>query len=298
MLIQEVTTKVGTQFTILDIGVCDQSSHASLSLSRPLFSSAQSWAKNKTVLLISYPRLCNQRLSITSRSHIDIDPDITEAITLRKHVQRENCPINQPFPEDMFEIEALETSSMRLQFTFQSLSEFVAAGEEQVITGYISVILTQVTLMSLVTRKQLFSMECCDMPIYANKIMGKCGQCGNKIALRVNPNLIGSMADETGGVGSCHLASTPAAASSSQTNKKKAHSKILWTDEAWAQLLGRSAEEVAAFCRDDVSAKLKRENGNVLRYLEQRLLWMRVVLLVGWTGEFGGGRLAVLRVVA
>ena len=181
---------------------------------------------------------------------------------------------------------------MRLQFTFQSLSEFIAAGEERVITGYISVILSQVNLMNLFERRQVFSMDCCGMPVYANTTRGRCGQCGNMVHLRVNPNLIGGMADETGGVG-CALA--PVAAS--QTSKKKAHSKVLWTDEAWCQLLGRSAEELAAFCREDVTVKTKKENSNMLRYLEQRLLWMRVVLMVGWTGDVGGGRLAVLRVV-
>jgi hypothetical protein len=294
ILISAVTTKAGTQFTTLDIGITDQSSLATLSLSQPLFNSAKLWLKNTTVLLISFPNLrSTHRLSATSRSHIDIDPDILEATTLRKYVQRESCPINHIFPEDVFDIEALETSPMRLQFTFQSLSQFIAVGEEQVITGYISVILSQVNLMVLFVRRQVFSMECCGMPVYANTTRGRCGQCGNMVHLRVNPNLIGGMADETGGVG-CAFAPIDA----SQTGKKKAHSKVLWTDEAWCQLLGRSVEELAAFCREHVTVKAKKENGNLLRYLEQRLLWMRVVLMVGWTGCVGGGRLAVLRVVA
>lgn len=97
------------------------------------------------------------------------------------------------------------------------------------------------------------------------------------------------MADETGGF---LISSSSASASSTK------HSPLLWTDAAWSQLLGRSPAELAEFVREDISAKQKSEYQKVVRYLEQRLEWMRVVLLVGWMEEVMGGRIGVLGVVA
>ena len=49
--------------------------------------------------------------------------------------------------------------------------------------------------------------------------------------------------------------------------------------------------------RISISKKLKEENAKLLRYLEQRLTWMRVVLAVGWLDGVDAGVLAVLGVV-
>ena len=141
-------------------------------------------------------------------------------------------------------------------------------------------------------------MECCGMPIYANTTSGRCGQCGQTVGLRVNPDVVGGLADEMGGVGWSFLPQgSRGPGTSTKWSGRKGHSKVLWSDEAWCQLLGRGPEELALFCREDVNPKVKKENANLLRYLEQRLLWMRVILLVSWTGEVCGGRVAVLRVV-
>lgn len=137
------------------------------------------------------------------------------------------------------------------------------------------------------------------MPIYANASSSHCEQCGTyDIDLRINPNLVGEIADETGAV-SCESGPEDTdRRNSSKASKtpKKQHSKLLWTDEAWTQLLGRSPKELASV-RGVGKGATVQHNLALLRYLEQRLLFMRVILLIGWTGGTLGGRLAVLRVV-
>ncbi len=136
------------------------------------------------------------------------------------------------------------------------------------------------------------------MPIYANASSSCCEQCGTRdIDLRVNPNLVGEMADETGAV-SCMSGPRERDAKNSPGVKtiKKQHGKILWTDEAWTQLLGHSPEQLAELSDTGDPAKAQH-NHVLLEHLEQRLMFMRVILLVGWTGDNRGGRLAVLSVV-
>jgi hypothetical protein len=60
--------------------------------------------------------------------------------------------------------------------------------------------------------------------------------------------------------------------------------KLIWSDSTWEQLLGRNAEELAA------------ATGNVqlLKYLENRLLFLRLAITFGWSGDVG--RIVVLGV--
>lgn len=84
------------------------------------------------------------------------------------------------------------------------------------------------------------------------------------MTLRPNPKIVGTLVDETGSI---------------------AAGKLTWSQTGWEQLLGRTAEEFA--------------NGSpeLLRYMEKRLQWLRLTLVVGWPGEeMGTGRLCVLGV--
>ena len=285
---------------MLSIGVCDESSEATLCIYGSVIPSARLWKPYETVLLISSPgKRPGRRLNIKARTLVEIDPDIAEAKLLRRWMQREKCGINERFPTDIFDVECTIQAPMRLQFTLAGLDSFIRASPSQIYTGYLSVILTRLNLVSLWMRGRLFSMECCGMPIYANTSSSRCGLCGtNDKDLRINPNLVGEMADETGAV-SCAAGQDEKDAMNSPKaygTTKKQHSKILWSDEAWKQLLGRSPEQLARLCdaRDDAR---RQHNFVLLRYLEQRLIFMRVILLVGWTGDHLGGRLAVLSVV-
>ena len=61
-----------------------------------------------------------------------------------------------------------------------------------------------------------------------------------------------------------------------------ASGKLIWSDEAWEQLLGRDAKGLA-----DSSVKL-------LKYLENRLLFLKLAVMFGWSEDVG--KLCILRV--
>lgn len=58
--------------------------------------------------------------------------------------------------------------------------------------------------------------------------------------------------------------------------------KLVWSDDAWEQLLGRDAEGLA-------SASL-----TLLKYLDRRLLFLKLAVMFGWCEDVG--KLCVLRV--
>jgi hypothetical protein len=279
--------------TAVSVGVCDQSCSATLTLYVPLISSAQEWQPSRTILLISSAKcLRGGRITTTARTQIEVDPHMPEAASLRRWVQREYCPINEGFPIDLFDTECVENSPLRLQFTLASLHSFIDASPTQLYSGYLSVILAELRLVSLYTKQQIFSMECCGMPIYGNTTRGNCHQCSKERELRINPNLVGEIADETGaiynGIAPISTAKSPQRCRSSGKNNR-----ILWSDEAWSNLLGREPQAFAEWIGWFESSG----QAGLLQALEHRLSYMRVVMMIGWTGEWGGGRLAILKIV-
>ena len=62
--------------------------------------------QHETTLLITSPGVRpDRKLSIRACTLVEFDPDIAEAEWLRKYVQREECPINEHFPADLFGVE-------------------------------------------------------------------------------------------------------------------------------------------------------------------------------------------------
>lgn len=101
----------------------------------------------------------------------------------------------------------------------------------------------------------------CGIPIYANTLRTTCRNCSTLLTLSLNPKIIGTVVDETGCI---------------------AKGKLLWSDAAWEELLGRSVKEVTEMATEEI------------RWLEQRIVFTRMHLLFGWAESVG--RLAVLRV--
>jgi hypothetical protein len=284
-----VASKSNAPTTSVSVGICDQFCHATLTLYPPLVSSVQEWETLKTTLLISSAKLLRDgRITTTERTQIEVNPKMTEAASLRRWVQQDNCPINEAFPNTLFDADAVETSPLRLQFTLASLHSFIDAAPAQVYSGYLSVILAELRFVSLYKKQQIFSMECCRMPISGNNLKGICRQCRTERQLRVNPDVVGEIADEMGAIYSgCEPASTLSGPHGSQSSRR--YSKLLWSDEAWTNLLGRTPEEFAEW--------LGQGQMEPLQALQDRLSYMRVIMMVGWTGEYGGGRLAILKIV-
>lgn len=109
----------------------------------------------------------------------------------------------------------------------------------------------------------LLSNECCNIPIYANALTVQCKGCDREVQLRLNPKILGQVIDETGTI---------------------AAGKMLLSDQAWRELLGRGPNDLLQLGYDEI------------KHLSDRLLFCRVSVIFGWTGDESkaGGRICVL----
>lgn len=100
-----VTTKAGYQMEKVDVNVFDDTFEATLTLWGCITSSASSWKVSHTILLLTNPGFKDDRratISLTSTTHVDVDPCMADAIWLREFAQRltKREHVNQPFPEN------------------------------------------------------------------------------------------------------------------------------------------------------------------------------------------------------
>ena len=119
----------------------------------------------------------------------------------------------------------------------------------------------------------------CSIPIFANDLYCICKHCEKIVALRFNPRIvctyshlhiklladnrqISKLADETG---------------------TTVCGKLIFSDEAWEQLLGMPPEMLA------------RQDLQQLKDREYRILFLRITVLMGWNPEVG--KTSVLRVM-
>ncbi|KAK5704544.1 hypothetical protein LTR17_021813 [Elasticomyces elasticus] len=232
----------------------------------------QGWTAGETILLLQNPGCKLNRstyLNLTSATIIDIDPNIPDAAWLRRWSlrQRSREAVNLPFPEDVFDLQVLRTGPVRCLYTIADLDEFARAAPTETFQGYLSVVMTQIKLHEYRKRRMLFAGECCSMPTYANATVAKCKGCDKNVDLRLSPKIIGQVMDETAVVGP---------------------GKLLFSNHAWRGLLGRQPADLLIM--GDEEAK----------YLSDRLLFCRVTLLFGWTGDesIAGGRICALDVTA
>lgn len=129
--------------------------------------------------------------------------------------------------------------------------------------GYLNVLITEINITTLHRRHQLLCNEHCGHPLYSNQLTAKCKNCEKDIVMEINPKVLGIVCDETGAL---------------------AGGKRIMSSAAWEGLLGRTKEEL-------VGAGME-----VLKYLEMRLLFLRVTLRFAWVaeeGEGGMGRLCI-----
>jgi len=208
-------------------------------------------------------------LNLTSATLIDVDPSIPDADWLRRWSMRQKSreAINPPFPENTFDLEALQSGPLRCLYTIGELDEFVRAAPTEIFQGYLSLLLTDIKLYENYKRRTLFSGDCCNIPTYANAVTTKCRGCDAEMHLRLNPRVVGQVMDESAAIGA---------------------GKLLFSDRAWRELLGREPEDLLEMGPDEI------------QYLSDRLLFCRVTMLFGWVGDDGqtGGRICVLGVQA
>ncbi|KAF2276361.1 uncharacterized protein EI97DRAFT_398063 [Westerdykella ornata] len=249
--------KSGRSYEMINIRVFDDTAEAVLTLYDIVCHSASNWQPSHTILLISEPKWSIDniaKLSVNANTRIDVNPHMADAQWLRAMAQRltKREHVNPPFPVGVFDVEAVETAPVRMLYTLAEIDEFARGNPKERFMGYISVVLTELKFVINFKRNMLMSTECCGNPIYANSLTAQCTRCEKQVPLRINPRIIGPVIDETGQVAS---------------------GKLIFSDEAWRQLLGRTP---AQLLRDDVQ---------VLSFMEQRMLFLRVTMGFAWCAD-------------
>ncbi|MCJ1286437.1 hypothetical protein MMC26_005782 [Xylographa opegraphella] len=254
---KKLTDKKGNPIEKVDVNVFDDTFQATLTLWNHVTDSATSWRASHTVLLITSAVFRDggrPGISMSSTTQVEVDPQMRDAEWLRAFAQRliKKDHVNHPFPEDVFDVETAATAQHRILFSIADIDEFVRASPSEIYTGYLNVLVTELSITRLHQRNMLCCTECCGVPLYANAPTAICKQCETDTPLRLNPRLIGTLLDETGSL---------------------AAGKLIWSEHAWEQLLGRTVAELVG------------SSAHALRYLEQRILFLRVTLLFGWSAQ-------------
>ncbi|KAF2438559.1 hypothetical protein P171DRAFT_371527 [Karstenula rhodostoma CBS 690.94] len=263
---KKFTNKNGTTSDLITAIVLDNSSEGYLTLYGSVSGSATAWKPYETVLLIADPgwRIDKTaKLSLNANTQVFIDPTIAEARYLRALAQRltKKEHVNPPFPHDLFDAEEAELAAVKVLYKLSEIDEFARTNPRERAVGYVSVIVTEVHIVTNYKREMLMSNECCGKPMFASKVKARCHQCDRECTLRINPRILGDVIDETGTIST---------------------GKLIFSEAAWEQLLGRTAEQL-------VTASL-----DVMKYLEQRLLFLRLTLGFGiHLGSEEIGRLVV-----
>ena len=176
-----------------------------------------------------------------------------------------------------------EVGQMKKQMTFQLFADWISLRPRNVFVGYISAILMKLDLVDLYRRAELFCASCdCGNIVFSNSRWSACKSCaasshihGKRLALHLNSQALAEVADETGGFTQGH--------------------NLLVDDMVWERLLGQNAELLEA--RFSSHDRTSSEAVQLLGHWEQSVQYLRLTLVVGWSGSWGGGRMIVLDVL-
>lgn len=219
------------------------------------------------VLLPCKPDTIKTYLSLTSATVVDVDPAIPDADWLRKWSLRQKSrgSINPPFPKDVFEPKLIITGPIRCLFTIADLDDFARCSPNETFQGYLSLLIMEFKLFEYWKRHMLLSGECCSVPMHANATSAECKGCHQQIELRLNPRIIGQVIDETAAISG---------------------GRLLFSNKAWRDLLGHETESLLKLGYEEI------------KYLSDRVLFCRVTMLFGWTGDESkaGGRICIFGV--
>lgn len=182
-----------TTSELITVGIFDNTADAQITLYAPLCDSAAAFHPSQTILLISNPGWRIEKtakLSLNGNSRIDIDPDLSDAHRLRALARRltKKEHVNPPFPN--VDVSDYATAPVRALFTLADIDEFARSNPREQLTCYISVIITELNIVTPFKRNMLMSNECCGIPIFANSVQIKCRQCDRNIYLRINPRIV------------------------------------------------------------------------------------------------------------
>ena len=181
----------------------------------------------------------------------------------------------------------MEGDGVKRQMTFNMLAEEVALRKNERWYAFVSAIVLRIDLCRMRDQNRLFCARCeCGNVVTANRKDGvkakteKCMACTSDVELRLNPQILAGLADETGGF--CN-GETP----------DEDHG-VLLSDLPWRNLLGEGPHiyqnllNGAAFY-DTFRAKMEA--------VEERLSYERKTFVICWTGTWSGGRFVVVDVL-
>ncbi|KAI1344803.1 hypothetical protein F5Y15DRAFT_421913 [Xylariaceae sp. FL0016] len=284
------TKKREEPLSLIEVGIFDDTENCLLKLWQDKVPSAKAWTPNKTILLISLPTCrvatyanAPTEIGITYSTMICVDPEFPEADWLRKKLcnlsKRDEVPIR--YPDGTWDIDAAMNGPRRTLYT-------IAQVEDQVrhqlpscnFTGKLNVIILSMNLMAQWRKNAACCIECCGIPLYANKPVAMCKNCGIQRELSMNPRILGALIDESGTLEG---------------------SKLVWNDSAWTQLLFPSATD-GSVEEEVTEADLIEQSWEdiavldmgSLRCVEHQLFCSRVTLTFGWSHVLG--RLCILGV--
>jgi hypothetical protein len=192
----------GTTSELISLGIFDDTSDGLLTLYSSMCDSASLFVPSKTVLLISNPGWRIEKMAkptLSGNSRIDVDPDMGDARRLRALAQRltKKEHVNPPFPiaDDM--VEGFVNAAVRALYTLADVDDVARSlsnrGSKEPVAGYLSVIITELNIVTPFKRNMLMSNECCGIPIFANSVEIICKQCEKSIKLRINPRIVSAL---------------------------------------------------------------------------------------------------------
>lgn len=186
----------GTTSELITLTIFDDTADASLTLYSTLCDSAPLFTPSHTVLLISSPGWRIEKtakLSLNGNSRLDIDPDLSDARRLRSLAQRltKKEHVNPAFP-DIDGVKGYEDAAVRVLYTLADIDSFARSNPREKLFGYISVIITQLNIVTPFKRNMLMCNECCGIAVFANALEGKCKGCEKVVELRINPRIVRS----------------------------------------------------------------------------------------------------------
>jgi hypothetical protein len=153
----------------------------------------------------------------------------------------------------------------RPQVTWRLLVEQVRLMEKGTHLMYLSGLLARLRLVELWRAGRLYGGTCeCGGVVFANSLIAVCAVCKDEagLELRLNPQIIERISDETGSLGRDH--------------------NLLVADDVWQQLFGHMPGRVTE---------------SWLKEREDRLAFVRLTWVFLWLGSWSGGRLVLVDVL-
>lgn len=172
---------------------------------------------------------------------------------------------NAVVPEEILKQYEDLRQGVRTQMTWKLLGTQIELWKSDTHLMYLSGILMKINLVGLWKEERLYCMPChCGNVVFANTLVQSCSVCASKpvLELRLNPQILAWIADETAGLMEGH--------------------QLLVADRAWEALLGQAPATV---------------NEAWLQQQEKRLRYERQTWVFMWLGKWEEGRLVLVDVV-